>query len=145
MKYILAFIFFSLSNLAMSQDKHEWADRVAGKFYTRINPSKNFDCCDTIKSKDFVEISYDLPETCYPFRADFKLDCYYDEYVDDKVADIISAKLAKIYYRRYSFETMQSFHKSCYQVYIQSHVIDDIVDDYIMIKGTVYFKFFFNK
>jgi hypothetical protein len=145
MKYLLALIFFALSNLAMSQDKHDWADRVAGKFYTRINPSKNFDCCDTTKGDMFITISYDLPETCYPFRKDFSLDCYYDEFVNDKTADIISTKLAKIFYKRYSFNTIQSIHKSCYQVYVSNCLSDDIVDDYIIIRGTVYFKFFFNK
>lgn len=134
MKKLLFVILFFISFSSYSQD---WSKDITGNFYSRIDPSKSLQCCDTSKNKEIIKISFLLPEMVY-FREGFNINQYYEEMMTKEKINEISSKLVATYYRKYSDKKIKTFKKSCYMVFVSNNLQDDITCDVIYLVGRVY-------
>jgi hypothetical protein len=134
MKKLLFVLFFFISFSSFSQD---WSKKIVGNFYSRIDPSKSLQCCDTSKNKEMIKVSFLLPEMVYS-RDSFNINQYYGEMMTKEKIDEVSSKLVATYYRKYSDKKIKTLKKSCYTIYISNNVQDDITCDVIYIVGRIY-------
>jgi len=143
MKSLLLAIVLLLSAPAIAQA--QWEDRIARRFYTRIDTAKKLVCCDyTLLDKRVKTITVVCTVPVNIFARDsFNIRQYSANLLDSTDIRQVSNRLIARYNKRFSKRRARKFKKSCYSTQITSSVHEDLVDDLLFIQSTVYFVFTF--
>jgi hypothetical protein len=133
------FLFLLLFLIPFSSFSQEKTDSILKGFYSRVDPNRTLQCCDSSKTLEEIKVSFLLPEGVYP-KHDFSLNRYYEENLSPSIIDEVTTKLVSTYYRKFSDKKTKKFKNSCYNVFISNNVQDDITCDVIFIVGRVHIE-----
>jgi len=138
MKKILTLLFLILSLNSFGQN---WKQRVIRDFYTRIDSSKSFECCDkenVVITFEFVFDTYEMPYN----SVNEVFDIHYENVIDSSVASEIVDELMKSY-NRIPKKLRKKFKRSCFNIDTKTEVNETVGNELIFASGKVNFSFFF--
>ena len=139
MKKILTTSLFLI--LSLNSFGQNWQQRVIRDFYSRIDSSKSFICCDKVNEAITFEFIFDTYEMPYN-SVNEVFDIHYGSVIDSSVASTIVDELMKSY-NRIPKKLRNKFKKSCYNIDIKTEVNETVGNELIFASGKVHFSFFF--
>jgi hypothetical protein len=138
MKNILTSLFLILSLNSFGQD---WQERIVRDFYTRIDSSKSFECCDKVNEAVSFEYIFDTYEMPYNSTNEV-FNMYYGSVMDSSTISTIVDNLYKSY-NKIPRKLRKTFKRSCYTIEIKTEVSEVVGNELIFAQGKVHFNFFF--
>jgi hypothetical protein len=138
MKNILTLLFLILSSNSFGQD---WQERIVSDFYSRIDSSKSFECCDKVNETVSFEFIFDTYEMPYNSTNEV-FDTHYKSVMDSSTISTIVDDLYKSY-NKIPKRLRKNFKRSCYSIEIKTEVSEIVGNELIFAQGKVYFNFFF--
>jgi hypothetical protein len=138
MKNILTSLFLILSLNSFGQD---WQERIVRDFYTRIDSSKSFECCDKVNEAVSFEFIFDTYEMPYNSTNEV-FDMHYVNVIDSSMASTIVDELYKSY-NKIPKRLRKKFKRSCYNIETKTEVSEIVGNELIFASGKVHFNFFF--
>ena len=138
MKKILTSLFLILSLNSFGQD---WQERITRDFYSRIDSSKSFECCDKVNEAVSFEFIFDTYEMPYNSTNEV-FDMHYVNVIDSSMVSIIVDELMKSY-NKIPKRLRKKFKRSCYSIEIKTEVSEIVGNELIFAQGKVHFNFFF--
>lgn len=138
MKKILTLLFLILSLNSFGQD---WQERIVRDFYTRIDSSKSFECCDKVNEAVSFEFIFDTYEMPYNSTNEV-FDMHYKSVMDSSTISTIVDDLYKSY-NKIPKRLRKNFKRSCYTIEIKTEVSEIVGNELIFAQGKVHFNFFF--
>ena len=138
MKKILTALFLILSICSMGQT---WQDKIASKFYSRIDSSKKLDCCDKVNSA--LNLEYDFFTYEMPYNSVSEVfDTHYNTFMDSSMIETIVDDLVKGY-NKIPKKIRSKFKKSCYNIETKTYVSQKLTSDLVFGDGKIHFNFSF--
>jgi hypothetical protein len=138
MKKILTSLFLILSLKSFGQD---WQERITRDFYSRIDSSKSFECCDKVNEAVTFEFIFDTYEMPYN-SVDEVFDMHYGSIIDSSMSSTIVDELCKSY-NKIPKRLRKKFKRSCYIIETKTEVSEIVGNELIFASGKVHFSFFF--
>jgi hypothetical protein len=138
MKKILTSLFLILSLNTFGQN---WQERIARDFYSRIDSSKSFECCDKVNKAVSFEFIFDTYEMPYNSTNEV-FDIHYENIMDSSTISTIVDDLYKSY-NKIPKRLRKNFKRSCYSIEIKTEVSEVVGNELIFAQGKVHFNFFF--
>lgn len=133
---IIFSLFFSLDSFGQ-----DWCDRIAGRFYSRIDSSKSLKCCEP--KVDGLTIEYNLSLYELPYSSS-KEACenYYTDVVDSMYIDMMVDQLV-ISYNKMPSRIRNRIRKSCYDIDMVSKTTSSLNSQLIWVEGNLSLRFNF--
>ncbi len=138
MKKILTLLFLILSLKTFGQD---WQERITRDFYSRIDSSKSFECCDKVNEAVSFEFIFDTYEMPYN-SVNEVFDIHYGSIIDSSMASTIVDELFKSY-NKIPKRLRKKFKRSCYNIETKTEVSEVVGNELIFASGKVHFSFSF--
>ena len=138
MKKILTSVFLLVSTLTFGQT---WNDKIARKFYSRIDSGKTFDCCDDHNraiTLDHTFTTYEMPYN----SVSQAFDEHYEFVMDSLTIETIVDDLVKSY-NKIPKKLRDKFTRSCYSMETKTQVSENLNSDILFVDGQIHFNFSF--
>lgn len=110
MKRFLIIISILLTSKVFCQSPY---DLIPSKFYTKIDPQKKLQCCDSCSSG--IKIIHKIPLHELPIYDKLDINQYENEVMDESLADLVVSDLFQSY-TKLSPDIKEKINKTCYKI-----------------------------
>lgn len=140
MKKILTLLLILVSASVTAQNDN-WEEKIAKKFYSSIDSSKKFNCCDEVTNCISVEYTFPIYELPYNSTQE-AFDQYYNETIDSLTIDIIVEDLVKCY-KKIPKKFRNKFTKTCFDIGTETKIDHGYRSELFFTEGQIHFVFSF--
>lgn len=144
MKKILTFLLILVSTNLIAQNR-DWQDEITRKFYSKIDSSRSFNCCDKVgnKATNCISIEYTFPTYQLPYNSTQGVfENYYTDVVDSLIIDVIVEDLVDCY-NKIPKKLRSKFTKTCFGINTETKIEHGYKSDLFFVGGEIHFVFNF--